>query len=656
MIKMKDEVGRNMTDRQFYLGAAYYPEMWDKKTIDTDIQKMQQIGINTVRIAEFAWSTMEPREGEFDFSLFGYVIDKMAAAGIGVILCTPTCTPPKWLTDKYGETLRTLDDGKKVQFGAREHACKSSHVFREKTRIIVEQMCKALAHKEGIIGWQIDNEIYPYDNGCFCPQCRQKFHACLRKKYSNIENLNTKWGTNRWSLSYRDFDDVIPPRKDTWNHPSLEADWHSFQCEKIIDFVHFQKQIIARYTNAPVGTDMMTCADLDYDKMNEELDVVQFNHYEKESDLWFAAFWFDYMRTIKDRPFWCMETQPNWNGAFCAQNGKRAVENCYANTLMPYLKGGEMNMTWLWRTHPCGQEMWHGALLDCAGREYLTTPQFRRVNRDLHSAYEALSQNKIYSRIAIHISSTADIQLRYAEAAEGFKYIPELRKVYRGFLHHNVDMIGLDHDLTGYKVLLSPFVCCIDQQQKEQILSWVEKGGRWIVGPMADIYDDALRRYTDSPFGFLEKVTSTYCKYNVPIDHDDYRATWADHKPISCRNYYDGYETQNGDVLASYTQGDLEGLAMIVEEKYGKGSLVLVGSVLESTDWEKLAGQEPILQADDNVMLNQRENGIITCLEVFNKAGKVELDGDYRDLLTGQVQCGTWELRPYQAAVLEKLK
>ena len=264
-----------MKKSSFYLGVAYYPEMWDRETIDFDIKKMKELGINSVRIAEFAWSTMEPTEGVYDFSLFSYVMDKMEEAGIGVILCTPTATPPKWLTDKYPETVRTLDSGKQLQFGGRGHACKSSKIYREKTRIIVEQMCKALAHKKSLIGWQIDNEIYPYDDGCFCPQCLEKFRIWLKAKYGTIENLNTRWGACRWSLTYCDFEAVIAPRKDIWNHPSLEADWLSFQADNIIDYVHFQKQIIAQYSDAPVGTDMMYYAELDHDKMNENLDVVQ---------------------------------------------------------------------------------------------------------------------------------------------------------------------------------------------------------------------------------------------------------------------------------------------------------------------------------------------------------------------------------------------
>jgi beta-galactosidase len=100
-----------MKEKKIWLGAAYYPEAWTDEVIADDIAKMKEIGVNVVRMAEFAWSTMEPREGEFDFSVFKSVIRKMAGAGIDVIMCTPSATPPKWLTDKYEETLMMNDNG-----------------------------------------------------------------------------------------------------------------------------------------------------------------------------------------------------------------------------------------------------------------------------------------------------------------------------------------------------------------------------------------------------------------------------------------------------------------------------------------------------------------------------------------------------------------
>lgn len=57
-------------EEKLYHGAAYYPELWDTKTIERDIQLMKETGINVVRMGEFAWSKLEPNEGEIDVSFF----------------------------------------------------------------------------------------------------------------------------------------------------------------------------------------------------------------------------------------------------------------------------------------------------------------------------------------------------------------------------------------------------------------------------------------------------------------------------------------------------------------------------------------------------------------------------------------------------------
>ena len=87
--------------KNIYLGAAYYPELWSEEEFKKDITRMKETGVNCMRIGEFAWSKMEPKEGEFDFSIFEKVVDTLYENGISTVMCTPTCTPPRWLFKKY---------------------------------------------------------------------------------------------------------------------------------------------------------------------------------------------------------------------------------------------------------------------------------------------------------------------------------------------------------------------------------------------------------------------------------------------------------------------------------------------------------------------------------------------------------------------------
>ncbi len=183
-----------------YIGAAYYPELWDESEVDKDIQRCKELGINTLRIGEFAWSRMEPKEGKFDFEWLKRVVDKLYENGIYTIMCTPTCTPPRWLLNKYPEMRVVLPDLVRADVSSRCHICKTSTVAREKNAVIVTEMAKTFAGHKGIIGWQIDNEIFPYNEGCYCENCKAAFRKHLKNKYGRIENLNKKWGMARWSL------------------------------------------------------------------------------------------------------------------------------------------------------------------------------------------------------------------------------------------------------------------------------------------------------------------------------------------------------------------------------------------------------------------------------------------------------------------------
>ena len=140
-------------------GVAYYPELWPDADVDADIAEMQSLGINLVRMAEFAWSTMETTPGNYDFSLFKNVMDKMHAAGIAVVLCTPTATPPAWLTHNHPERCHKNADGTVMSHGARQHASYEHPAVREACFNIIRRMSHELGRHPALIGWQLDNEM-----------------------------------------------------------------------------------------------------------------------------------------------------------------------------------------------------------------------------------------------------------------------------------------------------------------------------------------------------------------------------------------------------------------------------------------------------------------------------------------------------------------
>lgn len=645
--------------KKLYIGAAYYPELWDESEIDKDIERCKLLGINVLRVGEFAWAKMEPKEGEFDFGWLTKVVDRLYENGIDTVMCTPTATPPRWLFNRYPETRKVMHDLITAGVSSRQHSCKTSEILRDKTRIIVTEMAKALAGRKGIIGWQIDNELLPYGEGCFCENCKNAFREYLRTKFGTVEKLNNAWGMMRWSLCYSDFSEIEPPYPKQWRHPSLRKEWWIFQCRQIKLYVDEQAEILHRYGCENVGTDMMVHNYLSYYDINENLDVVQFNHYNPADELADTAFSYDFLRCVKDKPFWVTETQVGWNGSEYADCGYRPAGNCYMNTFLPIAKGGEMNLYWLFRAPKNGQEMAHGALYSTAGRLYQVSEEVKKVCADLAKCEKFLTESSVKSKIAIHFSSAAENTLSVAPMVKDLDYRRLiLKNYYAAFRHYNVDIIDTPHSLDGYKVLISPFLATTDEDGlRERVIEWVKNGGTWIVGPMSDVMDRNVSKYTDSPFGFLEEVAGVYTKYQKPIDNDVYKARWTNDGECSVSVCFDAYECRQGTKsLAHYVDGEFAPLAVITERNVGKGKVVLVGSVISKGDLLRLVNLSPIAEASENVILVERsgeENGIIA-LETENRKGYVVLNGEYTDLITERKLSGKYEIAPYEALVLKK--
>ena len=73
----------------------------------------------------------------FNWEWLDKAIETLGAAGLKVILCTPTATPPKWLVDSMPDMLGVDAQGQKQGFGSRRHYSFSHDGFcAEATRIV----------------------------------------------------------------------------------------------------------------------------------------------------------------------------------------------------------------------------------------------------------------------------------------------------------------------------------------------------------------------------------------------------------------------------------------------------------------------------------------------------------------------------------------
>ena len=177
------------------LGICYYPEHWSKEQVASDIQKMRDLGIQWVRIGEFAWSLIEPTPGKFEWQLWDETLDLLDRAELKVVLGTPTAAPPKWLIDRYPEILPVDIEGRVRKFGSRKHFCFSNLTYREEVHRIVSILAQRYGTHRAVLGWQLDNEYGCHDTvRCYCPQCQKAFRIWLETRYGSINTLTKPGG------------------------------------------------------------------------------------------------------------------------------------------------------------------------------------------------------------------------------------------------------------------------------------------------------------------------------------------------------------------------------------------------------------------------------------------------------------------------------
>ena len=89
-MKLPVWAGAGFVEHGLLLGVDYYPDQTPEKLWEEDARMIAEAGLTNVRVAEFAWSLMEPSEGKFDFAWLKRSVEMLHKHGIAVILGTPS--------------------------------------------------------------------------------------------------------------------------------------------------------------------------------------------------------------------------------------------------------------------------------------------------------------------------------------------------------------------------------------------------------------------------------------------------------------------------------------------------------------------------------------------------------------------------------------
>jgi beta-galactosidase len=458
------------------LGCCYYPEHWPEERWAEDARRMADMGLQLVRIGEFAWSRLEPEPGQYDWNWLDRAIHTLASAGLQIILGTPTATPPKWLVDTMPDMVAIDEQGRPRGFGSRRHYCFSHEGYRAECRRIVTALATRYGRHPSVIMWQTDNEYGCHDTVLsFSDAAAASFRGWLAARYGTVEALNTAWGNVFWSMEYRTFAEVDPPHLTvTEANPAHWLDYRRFASDQVVSFNREQVDIIRAH--AP-GVDithnfMGFFTEFDHHAVGRDIDVATWDSYPLGflEQFWFpgaekqaylrqghpdiAAFHHDLYRGCSNGRWGVMEQQPgpvNW-----ARFNPAPLPGMVALwTLEAAAHGAEFTSYFRWRQAPFAQEQMHAGLLRPDSTEAEAADEVREAATMLAAiGTQAAAQAPAALVFSYEAAWTIGIQPQGAS----FRYLELVFEAYSALRQRglDIDIVSPDADLAGYRMVLVP--------------------------------------------------------------------------------------------------------------------------------------------------------------------------------------------------------
>ncbi len=355
---------------QFHYGVCYYPEHWASGRHESDIQRIADCGFSVVRLAESAWATFEPKEGQYEFGLFDRILNLCDRHGLKVIMGTPTYAAPAWISHKYPDVLRWNYQRIPMKHGSRRNFTYSSETYIQLSDRICTAMAEHYKSAAPVIGWQLDNEFNCHMDVSYAPCDTLAFRTWLQRKYKTIDQLNAAWGTAFWSMTYDDWEQVdLPHPTATYPNPTHLLDESRFISDMVIRFARRQADILRAANSKWLITHNGLFANVNGRDLAAVLDFYSHDQYplfHRRDDFSSYASGLRQARSLS-MPFAIMEQQsgPGGQETYLHRTPRKGEMRLWNWQAIAH--GAKTLLHFRWRTCPYGAEQhWHG-LLDARG-------------------------------------------------------------------------------------------------------------------------------------------------------------------------------------------------------------------------------------------------------------------------------------------------
>lgn len=679
-----------------YFGVDYYPEHWvypyggspkaPESRWERDIELMLEVGVNVVRMGEFAWGLYEPQEGKFDFEWMRRAMDLFGRAGIKVVLGTPTAAPPLWLAQKHPQILPIDERGLKKHEGTRRAYCLNSDTWWEYSRIIIRALAEALGKHPQLVAWQIDNGLGGHGTeASFNEESRRDWHAWLEAKYGTIEKLNELMGTRFWSQTVTRWDQVpMPMVAPTLHNPALVIDWQRFCSDTIVAYARMQAGLLHEITpKIPVTHNLRALSrDFDHFDVAELLDFVAVDSNatikSRSAEL---ACEIDMMRSLKktnirapdgDCGFWVIE-QKAGNVDWQEVNSlvRPGVVRLFTYQLIS--RGASGVLYFLWRQPRIGSEKFYGGVLSHDGTgKNRTFHEIKTVGQEIRLLAPVLHDTKVVADACILFSHENEWNFKYVRQPNRHFNPREHIQLFYNALHDRnipVDFARATEDLSQYKLVIAPSLQLLAAGEADLLKLYVQNGGTLVATCNTALVDE---HHIVPDTGLPGNMTDLFGLQMVEFDalppgeenHLTLKAPFHATHLHAARLWCDIIEPEGCTVIGTYSKDFYAGRPAMTMNEFGNGKAIYIGTVshqpfyYDLVAWlRQLCGMHQLLKVPDTVEVSMRQKGdsrIYFLLNHQNSPVRITFYKPMHDFLTARTFSGNYDLPPHGVLVLDE--
>jgi beta-galactosidase len=655
--------------QRLYLGANYHPhDNKNPEKIKSDIQLMKDAGFNSVRMGHLAWDSYEPSEGKFDFEWFDKVMDMMNQAGIKVILDISIRPAPIWLHHKF-PSIDIVDANGDVRYPNHRYMEDFGDPNYQKYALLyTDAISKRYANHPALLAFGIDNES---GDGpiSYSETARQRFIEWLKKKYSNLENLNKAWATQRWSRKINQFEEIgFPVATHATDVPERMLDFRRFVSDEVNQLL--LKVLDKVNTNAPKA---LTNTNAWYYSALKYFDYSQIAYSGKMTregcgfypgttlntnwGVMNALFGISRIQFESTNPFWCSE--------FTTMTAVPNAIRKQAYSTLFY--GNQMVCGWTWQSMHSGEEQYLEGMIDWDGIPNRKYDEYKKIATEFKKI-EKFFPYQLQAEVGLAFSFPSQIASSYFPE----QHDNQLQACFNLFYWRNIDarIVEISRSSLNYKVLFVPGVAVMDEATARKIRDYVKNGGTVIMTSNSAIVDESGQVFATTRPGRLSDVfgirIGSYEETEMmnEVSRKSFKGKKLEFtykgKAIDTESArFDIVETKGAEVIGSLTSLDKDYPIMTVN-KYGKGKAIYVGlpangEVLNPL-LDELINEQGIKKGPEvpsGVMARQIDQNHFLFLNVSGDPKEIPVKGNSRSILFDKDYMGKFTLAPYEPEFIE---